>query len=542
MPPTETTEPRTDAPRDLRPGPSRAEIDPAALEIVRRHGGEVLAVARRWADTPEDAEDAYQRGLEIMLTKAPSTDPDHLVPWLKTVVKREAWAIRRQRERHTPSAPEADDVDTPGFTSAHDDAVTRERLQVGAEAMHRLKPQEVRALVLKAEGLSYREICEETGWTYTKVNRCLTEGRRRFADRLAGIESGAECDRLAPQLSALADGEARAEDMALLRPHLRTCLVCRARLRDYRAAPAKVAALYPPVAAGGLIAALRELTGGASGWFAERAAALSLRWHQAAELAAGHKVAAVVASTAALAGGGAATVAGVSDGETRRAPVAAPAAPTTPEPPARAAAAAATPAASRDDERGERRAPARAAAPRASGPPSDTSPAAPPAQAVPPPAAGEFTPDAPAAPRAQAPPRSEPKPPPPNRALLALGRGLAAALLRLLAATLAGHRRERPLELLLVLDVDHQVAALLLDLHLQLLLLAALVRLQGALELRALAAVDLVRAFELRRDPLLGQALVEVVNAAADVSLLAAAARGNHRDHGRESERSTDST
>ena len=272
-------------------------------EIVRRHGPEVMAVARRWAETPEDAEDAYQRGLEIMLKKAPSTDPDHLVPWLKTVVKREAWAVRRQRERHTPSTPDDSELDPPVPGTAHDHAVRSERLQLGAEAMGRLKPQEVRALALKAEGLSYREICEETGWTYTKVNRCLSEGRRRFHDRLAGIESGAECERLAPQLSALADGEARADDMAALRPHLRTCLVCRARLRAYRTTAPRVAAVAPPVAAGGLLAGARELL-----------AALTVRWHHAAELAAAHKVAAVAASTAVLAGGGAASVATVDGG------------------------------------------------------------------------------------------------------------------------------------------------------------------------------------------------------------------------------------
>jgi RNA polymerase sigma factor (sigma-70 family) len=186
-----TTEPT--APRELRPPVPRADIDPAASEIMRRHGGEVLAVARRWADTPEDAEDAYQRGLEIMLTKAPSTDPDHLVPWLKTVVKHEAWAIRRQRERHTPSAPESEELDGEAPGSAHDYAERAERLQVGAEAMGRLKPQEVRALALKAEGLSYREICAETGWTYTKdhVRYGLTTPLADDATGVVGARSSA---------------------------------------------------------------------------------------------------------------------------------------------------------------------------------------------------------------------------------------------------------------------------------------------------------------------------------------------------------------
>ena len=363
-------------PTDIRPGPSRAEIDPAALEIMRRHRDEVMASARRWADSPEDAEDAFQRGLEIMLTKAPSTDPDHLVPWLKTVVKREAWSIRRQRERHTPPAPEFADLDSPGPTTAHDQAVCFERLQLGAEAMNQLKPQEIRAFVLKAEGLSYQEICAETGWTYTKVNRCLSEGRRHFHDRLAGIESGAECDRLAPLLSALADGEATAADMTLLRPHLRTCLVCRARLRDYRDAPARVAAITAPVAVGGsLIALVRESVAG-----------LAARWHQAAELAVAHKGAAVVASAAMIGGGGVATVTTVAGGSHATRPAASAAAQTSPRPPlATPGIAAPAPPPNRDDreQRGHNTSrPAKRGAPDQANPASEPSP---------PP--GEFTPD-----------------------------------------------------------------------------------------------------------------------------------------------------
>jgi DNA-directed RNA polymerase specialized sigma24 family protein len=41
----------------------------------------------------------------------------------------------------------------------------------------RLKPAERRALSLLAFGYSYREIMVATGWTYTKVNRSIREGR-----------------------------------------------------------------------------------------------------------------------------------------------------------------------------------------------------------------------------------------------------------------------------------------------------------------------------------------------------------------------------
>ena len=268
--------------------------------------------ALRWAANTEDAEDAYQRGIEILLTKAPTTDPDELLPWLKTVVKHEAFAARRQRERHSPVTDSGDVADTGTDAAAtHEQAAATNACGRARRPMGRAEAQEVRALLLKAEGYSYREICEITGWTYTKVNRCLTEGRRAFAERVQGIQAGAECDRLAPLLSALVDGEAGAEDLASLRPHLKTCLSCRGRLREFRAAPPTVASLVPPVAlvasassggGGGLRGLVESLIGAAQ----HKTAALGERAHAAVEMATGQKLAAVAASAAAVAGGGAA--------------------------------------------------------------------------------------------------------------------------------------------------------------------------------------------------------------------------------------------
>ncbi len=291
--------------------PGRSEVDPAALELIARHGSQILATARRYSSTPEDAEDAYQRGLEILLTKAPTTREDELVPWLKTVVKHEAFAIRRQRERHTPTSDDGHLAEPPtGDAATHDQAERLERLRQGAEAMGRLKPQEIRCLLLKAEGFSYREICERTGFSYTKVNRCLTEGRRAFVERLAGIEAGSECERLRPLVSLLADGELSGDELRRLRPHLKSCLACRALLAEYRAVPPRVAALVPPAAlvatagggdGGAVRGALESLLGAAQ----DRVAAFGERAHAATELGTGGKLAAVAASAAALAGGGA---------------------------------------------------------------------------------------------------------------------------------------------------------------------------------------------------------------------------------------------
>ena len=62
--------------------------------------------------------------------------------------------------------------------------------QFSPEALATLKPQERRALLLKAEGYSYAEIMARCSWTYTKVNRCMAEGRKAFLERFAEIYGG----------------------------------------------------------------------------------------------------------------------------------------------------------------------------------------------------------------------------------------------------------------------------------------------------------------------------------------------------------------
>jgi RNA polymerase sigma factor (sigma-70 family) len=214
----------------------RDDIERAAADLIRRRGGEILGTARRYASNLDDAEDAYQRGLEILLTKAPTTREVDLVRWLKTVVKHEAFALRRQRERQSPITDDGELGERPtppGIT--HDQAERHERLHQGGEALALLKPQEARALRLRAEGYSYREICRITAWSYTKVNRCLTEGRRALRRRATAIEAGEECERLAPLLAQAAGHHAEVDDRGELHRHLGGCLSCRARLRSLRA-------------------------------------------------------------------------------------------------------------------------------------------------------------------------------------------------------------------------------------------------------------------------------------------------------------------
>lgn len=226
----------------------------AAVETYARHEAALRRTARRYSLCADDADDALQRALEILLRKAPSEDPRELVRWTQTVVKHEALAVRRERERILggPAAirPEPGSEDWIALipTSADGPAERAERREAVArsrEALQSLKPQELRALTLLAEGYSYVEIGEITGWSATKINRCLAEGRERFRRFLSRSEGGQRCAEMGPLISAFCDGEATDEDVAVLREHLHACAHCRATLRAYRAAPAAAAALAP---------------------------------------------------------------------------------------------------------------------------------------------------------------------------------------------------------------------------------------------------------------------------------------------------------
>jgi RNA polymerase sigma factor (sigma-70 family) len=224
----------------------------AAVELIARDDAALRRVAMRYSLCVEDAEDAYQRALEILLEKAPSAKPRDLIRWTQTVVKHEALAVRAQRERllGPAGASQGAGADRMAGMAATGDGPPerterRERVARSREALRALKPAERRALTLLAAGYSYAEIGELTGFSHTKVNRCVAEGRERFRRVLADSEDGTRCAELRPLLSAHCDGETDAAEAALVREHLRACAGCRAAMRAYRATPATVAALAP---------------------------------------------------------------------------------------------------------------------------------------------------------------------------------------------------------------------------------------------------------------------------------------------------------
>lgn len=290
----------------------RERAEELVLWLVASQADSLLRVARRYSLCADDAYDAYQRGLEILMHHAERLDPERAAGWLHTVVKHEALAINRSRRRMLGAGEvDLDGVEARTAPSPEEHALAADRVGRSAEALHGLKPQEVRALWLKALGYSYEQICEATGWTYTKTNRCLAEGRKSFLERYARIESGGECERLAPLLSAFVDGEADPARVLELRRHLRGCPACRASVRGLHEASQPLTVVFPAV---GLAAA----SGGAeqtSSFFVrvyetitlslnERAANSFLRAQAIVDTVTAGKMAAAAASAAAVAGGG----------------------------------------------------------------------------------------------------------------------------------------------------------------------------------------------------------------------------------------------
>ncbi len=167
----------------------RARAEAMAARLYAEWRARLLAVARRHAANDDDAEEALQDSFLIFIEKA---DPDALenpVGWLTLVLKRECWTRRRRMLRASagqeadPSLGEVgfvlDNIEHPG-RGPEELAELGERVRLTRDLLAQLKPDERRALSLKALGYSYIEIGELTGWTHTKINRCMAEGRKRL--------------------------------------------------------------------------------------------------------------------------------------------------------------------------------------------------------------------------------------------------------------------------------------------------------------------------------------------------------------------------
>jgi RNA polymerase sigma factor (sigma-70 family) len=163
--------------------------------VLERSQATLLHQARKHAQLPEDAEEALQAACILFIERFDARYRP--LPWLQTTVKREAWRIakraHRRRELGITAVPRNDRSGTTDLTDAFPDldadpfenACRHELIRERHDAFEHLKPDERVALLLLGLGYSYTEIADSCGWTKTKVNRCIAEGRAALRALLA---------------------------------------------------------------------------------------------------------------------------------------------------------------------------------------------------------------------------------------------------------------------------------------------------------------------------------------------------------------------
>lgn len=294
-------------------GPAEWKTELNLEPFLEKWGNALLATARRYSPTPTDADDVYQRAVEILLSKAPDHESEeHRIAWMQTVVRNEALQLHRSSKKIVDAEfdkiSEALIADDPTPDEAFE---LEEELSWGREALARIRPDQTRCLLLKADGMSNPEICEVTGFSYAKVNRLLSEGRTALGVKVSAISGGRECERIEPLLLLMADDVAEPEAVSDANLHLEHCSACRATLRDLREAPSSLAALFPVGTV--MVADSQSRIDQVVGLFQRVHEALQAKFSGYAtsvqnlgEVSAAKKAAVAVGATATLIGGGAA--------------------------------------------------------------------------------------------------------------------------------------------------------------------------------------------------------------------------------------------
>lgn len=161
-----------------------AEAQRLAAHFHRRYYGYLLSIASRHAINKWDAEEALQEALASFVR---AFDPDSGAPplaWLTLTLKRECWRKRRREHLELRAGQETErggeDMGVVMELIPSRGASLEETTTGNLDAQRRLgalKPDQRTALCLLGAGFSYKEIAARKGWTYTKVNRCIREGR-----------------------------------------------------------------------------------------------------------------------------------------------------------------------------------------------------------------------------------------------------------------------------------------------------------------------------------------------------------------------------
>ena len=218
----------------------------------------LIRYASRFTRSIEDAEDVYQRAMEIALMRAPVTEADEFTAWLHVVIKNEAIAVADAHRRELPVTDDDLEASMTLERSAEipePDAVLewRERYRAIQDAICGLTESQRMCLMLRSAGLSRVEIMSITGYSDRKVHRSIIEGRSRLHAWEIRMAAGEECARAGELIDMTVDNSASRRERRALSRHLHHCHACRSRYRSRRDQVRMLGSMVPAVLVGGEI-------------------------------------------------------------------------------------------------------------------------------------------------------------------------------------------------------------------------------------------------------------------------------------------------
>jgi DNA-directed RNA polymerase specialized sigma24 family protein len=168
-----------------RAAPSAIGLSAAAFErIARERRGALLHAARRGTHCREDAEDAVQEALARAFERRRAIRPATAFAYIAVIAIHEATRLRRLAARcDSLDVPVCADCPAPLVECRPAREQDLDGLLDALDGLRAVKPDEARAVMARALGWPYAHICDAFGWTYTKTDRCLKEGRAALRRR-----------------------------------------------------------------------------------------------------------------------------------------------------------------------------------------------------------------------------------------------------------------------------------------------------------------------------------------------------------------------
>jgi RNA polymerase sigma-70 factor (ECF subfamily) len=178
--------------------------DSAFESLVRRHGPMVFGVCRRVLHHDQDAEDAFQATFLVLVRKATTIWPRHMLPnWLFGVAYRTAQATKTASARRRLRERQANPMSSPGAST--DGLWSDLRPILDEELSHLPNKYRVPIVLCDLEGKSRQEAAQQLGWLPGTLSGRLARARSMLAKRLTrrgltvsgAVLAGAFCQNFA---------------------------------------------------------------------------------------------------------------------------------------------------------------------------------------------------------------------------------------------------------------------------------------------------------------------------------------------------------